>query len=64
MTKTEYEAAVRRARKVFGYVQLVDSKRPVRITKTGALSLARQVPDDAEINAMWADDDQAFLLVG
>jgi len=64
MTKKEYKAAVRKARKVFGYVQLVDSKRPIRITKTGALSLARQVPDDAEINAMWADDDQVFLLVG
>ena len=64
MTKKEYTRAVRKAQRVFGYVQLVDSKRPIRITKTGALSLARQVPDDAEINAMWADNDQAFLLVG
>jgi len=64
MTKKEYEAAVRKADRIFGYIQIVDTKRPVRLSKAKALGLARLVPDDAQIDAAWADGEQAFLLVG
>ena len=66
MTKDEFRKAVSSAERIFGYVQVWDrSPRPFRISKTKARALIRSIPDDATINAEWADDDtQKFLLVG
>ena len=65
MTQAEYRQAVKRAQRVFGYIQIaVKERRPVRLSKTKALELLRRLPDDAQIDAEWADGDQAFLLVG
>ena len=64
MTKKEYTRAVRKAQRVFGYIQIVDTKRPVRLSKAKALDLAKLVPDDAQIDASWASENQMFLLVG
>ena len=64
MTKSEYRRAVRQAERVFGYIQVANSKRPVRLAKAKALALAKLVPDDAQINAEWASEHQEILLVG
>jgi len=65
MTKKEYKTAVRKAKRIFGYVKITDQKRQaVQLSKAKALSLVQQVPDDAKVGAMWASEDQMFLLVG
>jgi len=65
MTKKEYRQAVKQAQRIFGYVQITAERRQaVRLSKVKALDLIRQVDDDSEIGATWADDDHAFLLVG
>ena len=65
MDKKEYRQAVKQARRVFGYVQISQTRRQaVRLSKVKALGLICQVDDDNAIAAMWADDDHAFLLVG
>ena len=65
MTKTEYRQAVREAQRVFGYIQIaVKERRPVRLSKAKALELLRRLPDDAQIDAMWASEYQEILLVG
>lgn len=65
MTKTEYRQAVKRAQRIFAYVHIAaKQRRPVRLSKAKALELLNRVPDDAQVDAMWASDDQAFLLVG
>jgi predicted RNA-binding protein associated with RNAse of E/G family len=64
MTKNEYTRAVRKANRIFGYIQIANSKRPTRLSKAKALNLVNHVPDDAEINAEWATEEQTVLLVG
>ena len=65
MNKPEYRQAVKQARRIFGYVQISQTRRQaVRLSKAKALGLICQVDDDNAIAAMWADDDHAFLLVG
>jgi hypothetical protein len=65
MNKREYRKAVKRARLVVGFIQ-ISKRRKVgtRISKKGALLLIRHIPDDDQINAVWADDDQEILFVG
>lgn len=65
MNKKEYARAIREAKRIFGYIRITETKRQaVRLSKVKALALVGQVTDDDTINAMWASDDQSFLLVG
>ena len=43
MTKKEYKTAVRKAKRIFGYVKITDQKRQaVQLSKAKALSLVQQ----------------------
>jgi len=60
----EYKRAVKQATRIFAYVKITDTRRQaMRVSKVRALELIRQVDGD-DVNAIWADDDHAFLLVG
>lgn len=65
MTKAEYTKAVRRATRVFAYIQVTETRRQaVRLSKVKAVGLVGQVPGGGQVNAEWADDDERYLLVG
>jgi len=66
MKKREYLRAVRKAKRIFGYIQVVEGRRVAsRISKRLARDLVRQIDEEATITASWADEDQEqFLLVG
>ena len=64
MTKDEYRQAVKKSKRRFAYVAIARSMRPILLSRAKALKLVRLLPDDAEINAEWASEDEMFLLVG
>jgi len=65
MTKREYLRSVRRSRKIFGCIQITDTRMvPTKISKKKALELVSQISDDDEIHASWARNDNLYLLVG
>lgn len=65
MNKAQYLKACRKAKRVFGYIQITEArKQATRISKAKAAGLVSQVSDHDKIDAEWADDEHTFLLVG
>ena len=65
MNKQECTKAIRKAYRIFGSIAIVkESHRQVRLSRAKALALIKTVPDDAELNAEWLDDDHRFLMIG
>ena len=66
MDKQECTKAIKKARRVFVYAEVLAGKgiRGFRISKTKALLVIRSLPDDAEFKVGWLDDEQRFLSIG
>lgn len=65
MDKATYLKAVRKAKRIFGYVQITDiRKQATRISKPKAAALVSQCAESDTIDAIWADGTEAFLLIG
>jgi len=65
MDKAAYLKAVRKAKRLFGYIAIADKYRvATRLSKPRAAALVTRCDDDKAIDAMWASDDEEILLIG
>jgi len=65
MDKVTYLRSVKKAERVFAYVQITERRKvATRVSKNRAAQLARQLEATDDIDAMWASEEQHFLLVG
>ncbi len=65
MTKAQYLKAVKRARRIYAYVQVTDARKvATRISHASAELLVCQVARGDAIDAAWADDDRRTLVIG
>lgn len=65
MNKRECTKAIRKAYRIFGSIAIIkQSHRSIRLSKVKALELVQFVSDDEEINAIWLDEDEQFLMIG
>jgi len=65
MDKASYLKAVRKAERIFGYIAVMpDHNVPTRLSKVKAAALVKQCDESDDIDAMWACDDEQFLLIG
>ena len=66
MNKQEAIKAIKKAKRIHAYVNLVDNGRlrPFRLSKSKALEMLKAVPDDATIRAEWLEGAPENLLLG
>lgn len=65
MDKATYLRSVKKAKRIFAYVQITERRKvATRVSKNRAAQLARQLEATDDVDAMWASKEQRFLLVG